>query len=201
MRYSWDGEMVTDSLAAGSSAAALPMLRNGNGFSRITSYSYDARGKMLSMTNTIGLAEQMAVSYSPMGSLRQSAYESQSYNLSLNIFTLYGYQWSRTLETDSSDALGNVLTRNVIAYTGSAQSPTLIDVPPRLFGGSGSWNRPGTRTSVYQPGIGRLAKSFTNDTRDTLRYDASGNTTVQQATDTLNTEPVNESETVEGGVY
>jgi hypothetical protein len=186
IRYAWDGEMTTDSLAAGSSAAPLPILRNNAGFSRITSYGYDARGKMLTMTNTVGLAEQMVNAYAPMGNLRQSNYESQSYNFALNT-SAYDYQQSRVIETISADAFGNIVTRDNIGYAGSAQSPALLSVPPRLFGGSGAWNRPGVRTSFCQAGTKRLAMTSTLDTRDTLRYDASGNTIVQQAKDTLNT--------------
>jgi RHS repeat-associated protein len=177
--YTLDGELQTDLLAPGNSWIGpppmpldpLPKSGQFDGYIRNVTYTYDARGKMLTMNNTMGLRESATFGYTPLGHLRSSQYSSRFYDYA------GGVPSNATLtmnETIRIDALGNTTKRESATQNYN-------------FGGShytdGRYNTSGPKIPEYTPNTGRVFRTTTPYAVDTVRYDASGNTYVQQHRD------------------
>ena len=184
--YTLDGEIATDLLAPGNgtvgppSTPLDPLPRNAqyDGYIRYVNYTYDARGKMLMMRNTMGLRDSMSFSYTPLGHLRSSFYASRFYDYA-------GFQPSNALMTSSEtirpDALGTTTWRQTATQNYNFSAAFYTD---------GRYNASNVRIPTYIPNTGRLARttqctptSCVTVAKDTLWYDASGNTVVQQHQD------------------
>ena len=145
-----------------------------DGYIRSVDFTYDARGKLRTATNAKGMQEAMTFDYTPMGHLRSSTYASRYYDY------VAGLSSSATLtmsETIRPDAMGTPTWRQTATQNYN-------------FGGAfysdGRYNASAKRLPTYTPNTGRLRRtSFTagpNDVevaRDTLWYDAAGNTYAQ----------------------
>jgi RHS repeat-associated protein len=149
----------------------LPRAGQYDGYVRYVSQTYDLRGKLRTSSNTMGMQESMAFDYTPLGALRSSQYASRYFDYAS------GQTSSAFLtmtETIRPDALGTTTWRQTATqnYNFSAS-----------FYSDGRYNASGPSIPEYTPGTGRLARSTTPYAKDTLWYDASGNTIVQQHID------------------
>ncbi len=177
--YTLDGEVKTDLLAPGNGTIGppstpldpLPRYGQYDGYIRSVTYSYDARGKMLTMNNSMGLRESATFGYSPLGHLRSSQYSSRYYDYT------GGYPSNTLLsmtETIRLDALGTTTRRE-----SATQNYNFVGA---VFA-EGRYNTAGPRVHEYTPNTGRLLRTTTPYATDTLKYDDSGNTHVQQHRD------------------
>jgi RHS repeat-associated protein len=178
LAYSLDGEVMRDELRKETTPLApLDPVGSTDVLSRYRNVvlTYDPRGKLLTMQNALGLQESMTLSYTPLGALRSSAYASRYYDyvdvqLSNAVMT--------SNETIRTDALGTVTWSQSSSqnYNFSTQGARYTD---------GRYDTPGARIPSYTPNTGRLHRTTTPTGRDTLWYDASGNTIVQQHIDSV----------------
>ncbi len=188
--YTLDGEVATDLLAPGNatigppSTPLDPLPRNFqyDGYIRYVNYAYDARGKLLMMRNTMGLRDSMAFDYSPMGHLRRSYYKSRFYDYAGRAPSTDTLMMSETIRPD---AMGTSTWRQTATQN--------YNFAGAYFEG-GRYNASNIGLPTYIPNTGRLARTILCDptscgtvAKDTLRYDASGNTIVQQHQDFMTT--------------
>jgi RHS repeat-associated protein len=155
---------------------------------RATGIHYDARGKVISSTNTHTLKDKLVATYTGLGQIDSTAFTG-AYTSPLGVVTNFTNN-----EVSKVDALGNKLTSqsstsNLATYTTGFQSIWLPYMSIQAFTGT-SFNDAVT----YVPNLGRSA-TYSNQfgssqptfQRDTDIYDASGNLIVADSRDPVYT--------------
>jgi len=122
---------------------------------RLTTFTYEGRGKVLTSQNQAGALDALTAAYTGLGYVKQSDYADHGTN-----------QWGNGVgftshETFQYDALGNLFQTSTVT-TGAT-----IGASQRYENG---------RSMHYQLSTGRVVLDSLNNTRaDTLMYDGSGN--------------------------
>ena len=131
---------------------------DNTGFSRNTTFSYDARGRILTTVNTTGALDELTVHYSGMGHVISSDLVSYSRN------QVGGTLRYNANETFTFDALGN--RRSALSSTRT----TLLD-------NGDSRAQTSSLSSEYEAGTGRLRFTIhgNDQKRDDVLYDPAGN--------------------------
>ena len=122
---------------------------------RLTAFTYDARGKVLSSQNQAGALDALTALYTGLGYVKQSDYADHGTN---QVGNGVGYT---SHETFQFDALGNLFGTNTTT-TGST------------IGFSQRYENP--RGLRYQAAAGRVRADTTPTRADTIMYDGAGNT-------------------------
>jgi RHS repeat-associated protein len=160
LRYNADGSVLTDTIRNLDSTS---VNRLTAGLLRANRFTYDARGKIVGDTNTVGSLSRRYAKYSGLGHLRETGYQDQ---------IAEGGSTGTFSSTDfyTVDALGN----------------TTIDAAGVTQAGVGFWARyfefnANRHDDTMQPGVGRLvlSKRFTTYPDsfrvDSMLYDGAGN--------------------------
>ena len=121
---------------------------------RLTTFTYDRRGKLESSSNSAGAKDVLSAQYTGVGYLKSSNYSDHGTNA---LGSGLGYT---SEETFQYDALGNLFQTSTVT-TGAA-----IGASQRYEGGRGF---------RYHAGNGRVRAISTASRVDTLHYDAEGN--------------------------
>jgi len=131
-----------------------------SGSRRQTVLRYDARQKVIFSANTFGARDTLWAAYSGLGQLLNSRLRAWGVN---NKSETVG---TESIDTLRHDALGNLTATRFVR--GESQN-----------GGQYTTTTASSRTNLYQPGTGRLARVLdqAKSNRDTLVYDSSGSTT------------------------
>ena len=180
LTYTRDGEVATDRVQSLTTTAGAPLPTTG-GWARKVALSYDRRGKLLALFDSVGLRTRLTSSYAPIGPLRTSRYQSQVLGITGAVVT------DSSTDSIRTDALGN----GVGGGTKSTQNVS----------GSGGWLGGGGTTSSWQSksfqyatdGTGRLTASAVGFATTQSTYAADG-TLERQVTDALQTPAVDAAE-------
>jgi RHS repeat-associated protein len=149
----------------GQLSSSVVQVVNGGAVFRNSTLTYDARGKMLTMTGTAGANETISSWYSGLGQVVRNTSHS-----------VYFVGCCQTFDTDESfnvSALGDMIsgtTGSSYQYLGGGG-----------FGATGSNNGTMSRTYDYNATSGRLVGQSEGGRSDTFAYDSAGNTTFMSA--------------------